>query len=330
MPRPLTGARSARVPARRPVRRLLALVLVLPALLLAGCQDEPEPEASAPEVVTSDIADVEVTGEPGEKPTVSYDGTFEAASTERLVLEEGTGPEVQLGQKVSLNYLGVNGRDGMEFDTSFDNPAPASFVLEEGQLIDGFITALEGVKAGSRVVVGITPDDGYGPAGGQPDAGIEAEDSLIFVIDVLSSTDVLERAAGTTQEPLAGLPTVALAEDGTPTVTVPAGPPPTEPLFQKLIVGEGDTIELGQTLTVHYVLQQWSDGEVLESSWAKGAPVPLPLVQGQVMPTLIANLEGVAVGSQVMLVVPPDAASEGAAEPVTDTLVFVFDILDAE
>lgn len=329
MSRPLSGAVSARVPARRPVRRLLALVL--PALLLAGCQDEPVRDASATEVVTSDIADVEVEGEFGDTPTVSYAGTFETASTERVVLEEGSGPEVQLGQKVSLNYLGVNGRDGMEFDTSYDTPDPTSFVLEEGQLIDGFITALEGVKAGSRVVVGITPEDGYGPAGGQPDAGIEADDSLIFVIDVVSSTDVLERAAGTAQEPLAGLPTVALAEDGTPTVTVPAGPPPTEPLFQKLIVGEGDTIELGQTLTVHYTLVKWADGSVLESSWANGAPVPLPLVQGQVMPTLIANLEkNVTVGSQVMLVVPPGAASEGAAEPVTDTLVFVFDILDAE
>lgn len=330
MSRPLTGA-TTRVPARRSVRRLLALVVVVPALLLAGCQDEPAPEESTPEVVTTDIADVEVSGEAGEKPTVSYDGAFEAASTERVVLTEGDGPEVQLGQKVSLNYLGVNGRDGMEFDTSYGNPEPASFVLEEGQLIAGFLTALEGATVGSRVVVGITPDDGYGPAGGQPDAGIEAEDSLIFVIDVLDATDVLKRAAGTAVAPLAGFPTVALAEDGTPTVTVPAGPPPTEPLFQKLIVGDGEVITIGQTLTVHYVLAKWADGSVLESSWANGAPVPLPLINGQVMPALIAQLEkDVTVGSQVMLVVPPEAASEGASEPVTDTLVFVFDILAAD
>ncbi len=47
------------------------------------------------------------------------------------------------------------------------------------------------------MLVGITPDDGYGPAGGQPDAGIEEDDSLLFVIDVLDAVDVLKRAAGT-------------------------------------------------------------------------------------------------------------------------------------
>ena len=321
MPRPLTGALS--------VRRLLVLALVVPALLLAGCQDEPDPDATAPEVVTTDVADVEVTGEPGEKPVVAYDGRFEAESTERVILTEGTGAEVKMGQKVSLQYLGVNGRDGMEFDTSYGTPTPASFVLEQGQLIAGFITGLEGVRIGSRVLVGITPDDGYGPAGGQPDAGIEEDDSLLFVIDVLDATDVLKRATGEAVVPPNGIPTVVLAEDGTPTVTPPAGPAVTETLIQPLITGPGPVVESGQSLTVHYVLVRWETGEVVESSWANGAPVPLPVGSGQVMQALDAALIGKTVGSQVMVVVPPDEASKGATEPVTDTLIFVFDILDA-
>jgi len=322
VPQPLLG--------RLTPRRLLA-TLVLPVLLLTGCADEPaEPDPTASEVVTSDLSDVEVTGDVGDKPTVSYDGRFETDTTERVVLEEGDGAALQLGQKVELNYLGVNGRDGMEFDTSFGNPEPASFVLEPGQLIDGFITGLEGVKIGSRVLVGISPEDGYGPAGGQPDAGIEKDDSLLFVIDVLDATDVLKRAKGTPVEPGAGLPTVTLAADGAPTIEVPSGPPSPKTLEQTLITGEGAPVEEGQTLTVHYTLVGWESGEVIESSWENGAPVPLPLVQGQVMPALVASLTGKPVGSQVMIVVPPQVASEGAAEPVTDTLVFVFDILDAQ
>ena len=322
MPRPLL---------RRLVPRRLLLALVLPAVLLGACADPEDPEPSPSTVVTSDVADVEVTGEVGKKPTVSYDGEFRASTTERRVLVEGTGAPVALGQKVILNYLGVNGRDGMEFDTSFDTPdQPASFVLEQGQLIDGFIAGLEGVTIGSRVLVGITPDDGYGPAGGQPDAGIEEDDSLLFVIDVVDAVDVLERAAGTAVPPVAGLPTVTLAEDGAPTITPPAGPPPIKLLVTDLIVGAGEPVAENQTLTVQYTLVKWATGEVIESSWANGAAVPLPLIQGQVMPAIIAGLSTKTVGSQVMLTVPAAVASEGASEPVTDTLVFVFDILDAQ
>jgi peptidylprolyl isomerase len=315
------------------VRRLLIGLLLLPALLLTACQQAPadDPAPTTDDVVTTDIADVAVEGETGEKPELSWDGRFEAAETERVVLAEGAPeqPVVQLGQRVELNYLGVNGRDGTEFDTSFGNPEPASFVLEEGGLIQGFIAALEGVRVGSRVVVGITPEDGYGPSGGQPDAGIEADDSLIFVIDVLDTTDVLARATGTPVPPMAGLPTVTLAADGTPTVAIPAGPPPKDLLYTQLITGALPPVQSGQTLTAHYVLVAWETGEVIESSWAQGAPVPLPIGQGQVMEALDAGLVDQPVGSQIMLVVPPDVASEGATTPVENTLVFVIDILDA-
>jgi len=314
------------------VRRLFA-ALVVPALLLASCSnppDEPAQSSSSEAVVTSDVEEVEVTGEPGDKPTVSYDGEFQASKTERTIITEGDGPEVELGQKVSLNYLGVNGRDGMEFDTSFGKPEPASFLLERGQLIEGFIAGLEGVKVGSRVLVGITPEDGYGGQGGQESAGIKAEDSLLFVIDVLGTKDVLERATGDPVPPVQGLPTVVLGEDGAPTVTVPAEPPPTELIVQPLITGEGEPVTAGQTLTVHYHLVKWAGSEVVESSWTTGAPVPLPIGSDQVMPALDTGLIGQPVGSQVLLVVPPEMASEGAPTPTTDTLVFIIDILDAE
>ncbi len=118
------------------MRRLLIGLLLLPALLLTACQQAPadDPAPTTDEVVTTDIADVAVEGAAGEKPELSWEGRFEAAETERRVLEEGPAdqPVVQLGQRVELNYLGVNGRDGTEFDTSFGNPEPASFVLEEG------------------------------------------------------------------------------------------------------------------------------------------------------------------------------------------------------
>ena len=45
-------------------------------------------------------------------------------------------------------------------------------------------------RSAPRVVVIIPPDQGYGPSGGQPDAGISATDTLVFVIDILAAQPV--------------------------------------------------------------------------------------------------------------------------------------------
>ncbi len=311
------------------MRRLLTALLLFPLLVLGGCDTGSPGGSETPEVTTSDLAKVDVTGKAAEKPTVSWDGTFEAASTSRRVLSEGDGAVVALGQKVSINYLGVNGRDGMEFDTSFGDPEPASFVLEEGSVIKGFATGLAGVTVGSRVLVGITPEDGYGEAG-QPDAGIEGNDSLLFVIDVLGVKDVLDRATGEAVPAMPGLPTVTLDKaTGAPTVTVPGGPPPTKLIIQPLIVGTGAKTVAGQSLTVQYHLVNWADNAVKESSWEKGAPAPLRIGTGEIIPGLDAGLTDQTIGSQILLVVPPGEATQGNAGG-EETIVFVVDILDAE
>ena len=187
-------------------------------------------------------------------------------------------------------------------------------------MIKGFATGLAGVTVGSRVLVGITPEDGYGDQG-QPDAGIEGNDSLLFVIDVLGVKDVLNRATGTAVPPMPGLPTVTLDPDtGAPTVTAPAGPPPTELIIQPLIVGAGAKTVAGQSLTVQYHLVKWADNTVLESSWEKGTPAPLQIGIGQILPGLDAGLTGQTIGSQILLVVPPGEDTQGSAGG-NDTIV---------
>jgi peptidylprolyl isomerase len=311
------------------VRRLLTALLLFPLLVLGGCDTGSPDDSETPEVITSDLAEVEVTGDADEKPTVSWDGKFEAESTGRRLLSEGDGAVVAIGQKVSINYLGVNGRDGMEFDTSFGNPEPASFVLEPGSVIPGFATGLDGVAVGSRVLVGITPEDGYGEAG-KPEAGIEGTDTLLFVIDVLGVKDVLNRATGKAVPPMPGLPTVTLDKaTGAPTVKVPGGPPPTKLIIQPLIVGAGAKTAAGQSLTVQYHLVNWADNKVIESSWEKGTPAPLQIGSGSIIPGLDAGLTDQTIGSQILLVVPPGEETQGSAEG-KDTIVFVVDILDAQ
>lgn len=317
------------------MRRLLSFC-VLPLVLLAGCgdSDPPAEETSESTTTNSDLSSVDVAGAEGEKPTVEFEIPFGVTSTERTVLREGTGEPVATGQKVTVEYVAVNGRDAAEFDASYGN-APATFILDEATVIKGFADGLEGVNVGSRVLIAVAPADGYGEQGGVPDAGIEAEDTLLFVIDVTAAADVLERAAGTPVEPPAGLPSVALAEDGAPTITVPETPAPTQLVVQPLITGTGPVVEAGQQITVHYTGVKWPGGEQFDSSWERGAPATFPIGSGGVIPGWDAGLVGQPVGSQVLLVVPPEQGYGEQGNPQggisgTDTLVFVVDILDAQ
>ena len=45
--------------------------------------------------------------------------------------------------------------------------------------------AWSGQHKGSRVVIAMPGQDGYDPMGGNPQAGIEVGDTLIFVVDVV-------------------------------------------------------------------------------------------------------------------------------------------------
>ncbi len=101
-------------------------------------------------------------------------------------LIEGSGPVVEKGQKLSAHYKGVIWKGGKEFDSSYANGDPAAFEIGTGAVIPGWDKALVGLKAGSRVLVVIPPADGYGEKGNES-AGIKGDDTLVFVVDVLTS-----------------------------------------------------------------------------------------------------------------------------------------------
>lgn len=96
-------------------------------------------------------------------------------------LIQGNGDVVADGDTVVVNYEGVNWNTGAVFDSSFDRGQSATFNTRS--VIKGFHDALVGQKVGSRVVVIVPSDLGYGDAG-SGDA-IKGGDTLVFVIDIL-------------------------------------------------------------------------------------------------------------------------------------------------
>jgi FKBP-type peptidyl-prolyl cis-trans isomerase 2 len=322
---------------KAPTLRRLATATVSAAvaslLLLTGCADteagdaaSPSPSASADEVAADpaqaeptaeDIAALEgvtVEGEPGAEPTLTFEQPFTVSAPVARVVTEGTGAALEDGQQLTMNFLQVSGEDGSTLTTTY-GAAPAELVLGNTQVFGALNEVLTGQSVGSRILFAAPGQDG-GPAS-------------IMAIEVADARSIPTRAEGTPVEPAAGLPTVTLAEDGAPSIETVDGEPPTELVVQPLIAGSGPAVQAGQTLTVQYTGWLW-DGTQFDSSWDRGEPSTFGL--DQVIAGWTQGLAGQPVGSQVLLVIPPDLGygdTESGSIPAGSTLVFVVDILDA-
>lgn len=104
-------------------------------------------------------------------------------SLRSAVLVEGDGPAVEKGQTMAVNYLGQVYGGKKPFDESY-SAQPAAFPIGIGSVVEGWDQALVGLKVGTRVVLAIPPELGYGK-GGNEQAGIKGTDTLYFVVDIL-------------------------------------------------------------------------------------------------------------------------------------------------
>ncbi len=142
---------------------------------------------------TGTIADVSVSGKGDAEPKITLKKKpLVVAKTESKVVTPTKAKKaetVKVNDSVSVRYVGVNGRDGKTFDSSYKNGGgTVDFQLTEGQMIPGFITGLVGKKIGDRVLITIPYNDAYGAAG-RPDGGINGGDTLVFVVDLVKKAD---------------------------------------------------------------------------------------------------------------------------------------------
>lgn len=106
----------------------------------------------------------------------------------KLVAEDvvtGSGTGAKAGDQIVVSYVGVLYTTAAQFDASWDNGRPYSFVLGQGNVIPGWDQGLEGMKVGGRRVLVIPPDLAYGDTG---QGSIPPGATLIFVVDMLNDT----------------------------------------------------------------------------------------------------------------------------------------------
>jgi peptidylprolyl isomerase len=322
------------------VRLLRPTVFSLLAVtLVAGCASSDKTanttstSTSTSTTSAASLDGVTVTAVAGKAPTVALAKTpFSVTSTVSKVVTPGTGAPVARGQKVQVDYLLVDGRDGKEKDTTFGKKS-VSFTADPTKLLPGLVTGLVNEKIGSRVLVAIPPKDGFGTTG-NTELGVQKDDTLLFVLDLKSASTPLTAPSGTAVPPVAGLPTVKDDAKGTPIVTLPSGAAPTKLVAQPLIKGKGAVVKAGQSLTVNYLGVIWPGGKIFDSSYAKGSTASFVTGQGQVIKGWDQGLVGQTLGSRMLLVIPPELGYGAQCNPSggikgSDTLVFVVDVLDA-
>lgn len=321
-------------------RRLATALTITAALVLAGCSGgdadpEPTPSASedatqsAPEPTEEDVAALEAVvaeGDLGAAPTLTFEQPFTVSAPVARVDVEGEGDEIGEEQTVTIQYVAVSGDDGTVLGSTWENDAPESLSLGDPSLLAALRDTLIGQSVGVRVL--------FAAPGGEETETSAAYPATLMAIEVTEARTVPTRAEGEAVEPPAGLPVVTLADDGTPSIEIPAdAEEPTTTVGQTLIEGSGATVEAGQTLTVQYSGWTW-EGEQFDSSWERGTPFTTQLSEQAVIGGWVDGLAGKTVGSQVLLVIPSDRGygAEGTPDgsiPPDSTLVFVVDILDA-
>jgi peptidylprolyl isomerase len=309
-------------------RRVLAGALVVAVLASTGVgifiATRPEPA-------------IKVTGAFGKQPKVVIPKEVVQPTTlQKKALITGKGAKVADGDVsfVSVDSYVWSGKGvKKQLDSTYKGGKPVPLQLNQN-VLPGLKKGLIGQKVGSRVLVQIPPKDGLG-AQGNPQAGIKGTDTLIFIIDVVSTIPKTATASGTEKkldDPK--LPKVTAGELGKQPsdLKMPKNDPPGNTVAKTLIEGSGPALANGQVVVAQYKGQLWRNGKVFDTSWKNGSLFLFPLGGQGAIKGFTTGLIGQKVGSRVMLVIPPkDGYGKGGSGEIkgTDTMVFVVDIVGA-
>lgn len=310
---------------------VLPAVALAAALGLVGCSADAAPQDCIPEGSAS--KSVTITGKPGSELELTSKTPVKAEALERSVVTEGDGDQLKDGDRAEVIVTMFNGKNGKLLSSE-------EVMLENNPEVSAawVVDSLKCSSVGDRVVSVAPATDIFGPDRAET-SGFEdltSKDSLVLVFDVKSilpaAEPALDRAEGTEQPAPKGFPSVKLAEDGAPTITIPKdAAAPTKLEIATLIEGDGPVVKPGDNVTVHYTGVIWRTGETFDSSWDRGAPVDFATTG--VIGGFQKALEGQKVGSQIISVVPAEdggygaAGLEGKGFQKDDVMVFVLDIL---
>ena len=324
---------------RRSVRTASALILTS-ALVgsLAACSSPFDPAACVPVVPKGPSAAlVAATGPFGSPPTVDFPTPLRSESAQSAVIDAGDGEQIDAGQFVDFQVSLFDAVSGDLITQSAYNDAQPPLRRAAGSEVDLLAESLQCATVGSRLAVTGTIQDVFGIDTLDASLGLGNTDPIVLVFDVQAA--YLGQASGTPQLGASGIPAVVTTPDGVPGVTIPMDAPPTELRAHTLVLGAGAPLVEGDRAVLHYTGLLWSTRSIFDSSWDRGAPATFTVASFEddpngVVPGLAQGLVGQRIGSQVIVVIPPEFGYPEGQSPATipagSTMVFVVDVLGVE
>ncbi|MGA5040681.1 FKBP-type peptidyl-prolyl cis-trans isomerase [Streptomyces capoamus] len=138
----------------------------------------PQTDAALPKVGTNTD---------GQVPKVTVPRTDPPKKLVSAYVLEGDGPELKADQTVLCQFQGLVWDGGKTFQRTYGSGRLSQFGLEQmRQAVKGLADGLTGKKVGSRVLIVVPPELGYGdnpPSGGV----IKKGSTLVFTVDILAA-----------------------------------------------------------------------------------------------------------------------------------------------
>lgn len=324
----------------RRTRATLALTALLLPLAACGSDSEEaaDPADSGAAATGESISGVAFSGEVGEALEVEWDGgVANTDATEVTTIVEGDGEEIAEGDVVTTYLYVANGTTEEQVYNDYDNGAPQSLPYDEAQVGPVFTDLMEGSTYGSRVAAVTTVDELFGGAAEGNPLGLPVDDAVLVVADLVSPQEVAPTPSSEDAEEADpdAQPTV-VEEGGDPVGLDFSGveEPELDTPVQVLVLEEGDGREVTpqDTITVDYLGAVYDADAPFDESYSRGEPLVSPL--SGLIPGWSIGLEGVPVGSRVLLQIPPalgyGAQGSPPSIPGNSTLWFLIDVIEAE
>jgi peptidylprolyl isomerase len=307
--------------------RRLPLLLV-PALLsvsLTACGDEAAPAEPTKERLDA----VQIAGEFGAEPEVTWSSRMTAGKIEAETLVTGDGAALEEGDQVLAHLWIGNGYLERKAFSTHDEDATAELVTVDAQL-PPFLTAVKGATIGSRIAVTSSAEEAFGAAG-NASLGIGNKDAVLVVVDLVSGID--EGPTGTGPPGPAWVPPLELTKGVVSGLDFEGVPEPTKELRKAVLVrGEGAAVEKGNAIVVRYLGQVYGGKKPFDENFSTGTPTSFAIGTGAVIKGWDQALVGATVGTRMVIAVPPELGYGEEGKPDagikrTDTLYFVVDVL---
>ncbi len=322
----------------RTIGAVIASATLLVTVAACGSSSSLTSSSTSNGITLTKMTGVFAKGKLGEKPTITFKTPFTVKNNTYQIVQEGNGETPKDDQKLCLQQVIYDPKTGKEVNSTWETAPDCTATLSTKAMQQSFYELFKSMKINTTVVMGIaSQNSSQSSTSSSSSSDSSSTTAYLMALTLVSAKTIPTRAEGSKVDNIdSSLPRITLEKNGEPNINA-------DDLknyksdgslkVQTLIQGTGAEVTENSTVTVQY--KGWVLGgdasKPFDSSWSRGTTATFSLQS--VVKGWTQGLAGQKVGSQVLLIIPPDLGYGSTAQsniPANSTLVFVVDILDAQ